>query len=511
MEENQYYTAPVSVPEEAVAPAEQEIDLFELCFHVLAQWRTLLIALLLGLLVVNAFGILSSWKNVRRAKASTNLSETSLETLIEAQEAKLAVMEQALTEEQLQKVRALIRVRETYLQCRQVEAEYYDKSILADVDYRHVPTRTVRYAVDASYEAQYPVIATKDHTSDVLDTYMQVLTDAGVYSALAEKMGWELESRYLQELVSVDVSDAMLSITVIADTQENCDRLTEAMMEQVDATTAKLQAVYGDYSVVLFSDTTLDSLCEDIVESKQKVADAIVEYENKITALSANLSTDEKDYYEALVACEELTEDSAAQGDAAPVVIPQMKYLHLKYMLLGAVLGLFVAVVSIMFRYILSGTLHMPEDIKTQYGVELLGCVTVQQPKRGAVDKLLLRLFHREQSEEKNANALRMAETQAQIIMEREALKRICITGSFQDEQGAQIVSQLQQALAAQAEIVISEASPLTDANALNELVAADGAILIESAERSKAADIRREVALCRANGTAIVGAIVLR
>jgi hypothetical protein len=135
----------------------------------------------------------------------------------------------------------------------------------------------------------------------------------------------------------------------------------------------------------------------------------------------------------------------------------------------------------------------------------------VQQPKRGAVDKLLLRLFHREQSEEKNANALRMAETQAQIIMEREALKRICITGSFQDEQGAQIVSQLQQALAAQAEIVISEASPLTDANALNELVAADGAILIESAERSKAADIRREVALCRANGTAIVGAIVLR
>jgi hypothetical protein len=303
----------------------------------------------------------------------------------------------------------------------------------------------------------------------------------------------------------------MLYITVIADTRENCDRLTEAMMEQVEETTAQLQALYGDYSVVLFSDTTLETIREDIVENKQTVADAIVDYETKITALGTNLTTDEKTYYEALVAREELRSDDAAQDGAETISVPQMTYLHPKYMLLGAVLGLLVAVAYIVLRYINSGTLHVPDEVKTRYGVELLACVAAQQPKHSGADRLLRRMFHREQSEEENANELRMAETQARIIMNREALKRICITGSFRDEQGAQTVSQLQSALAGNAESIISCASPLTDVDALNELVAADGVVLIESVARSKVADIRREVELCRSNGTVIVGAIVLR
>jgi hypothetical protein len=194
------------------------------------------------------------------------------------------------------------------------------------------------------------------------------------------------------------------------------------------------------------------------------------------------------------------------------IVVPKMKYLYPKYLLLGAVLGLFVAAAYIMFRYIISGTLHVPDEMKNYYGVELLGCVAVQQPKHSAVDMFLLRLFRRERSEEENANEMRMAEAYARIIMNREALKHICITGSFRDERSAQTISQLQSALAENAESITSgNASPLTDVNSLNELVAADGVILVERVECSKAANIRREVELCRANGTAIIGAIILR
>ena len=342
----------------------KEIDVMKPIYHVLSKWRMLIIGALIGALLFGALGAFRAGRtspdeaSLKEEKATYEDELKAYETNKENLQNRIANLENNIEQQQ-------------YIQ---------ERSVMLEMDPYNIYETVLSYYVDTNYEIMpelyyqdpnYTAVITNSYYSaimrlDISEFFVtperpEVLTDNPV-SGNGERL----------LSVSVDAGQGTFTITARADTQENLDRLTQAIQDTVDETKKLLNKTIRTHTLSVLDSKTGQTVDFDYTDLQQSFDDNIYNLTQSLTEANDSLS-----------ALEEPKAPAEASAD--------VKKTAAKYGIIGLILGLGLVVLIYVFRLVAMDPVLSPDDIGERYQIPVLGIYTEKDRKsRNKLDQCIV-------------------------------------------------------------------------------------------------------------------------
>ena len=482
---------------------EMTISFKDLLCRILLRWRLMFVCMLLGAVLLGGIGYLKNAK-----KASVEKADVTNEQRIEG-------YEETLTEADIQSVNAAVDTYWAYQKSCKFMEEYRENSIRMKLDANRLPTIQLQYLIDTHYEAVYPVVERKDMTADIANSYQMKIRNTAVYEEIAEKMTDGTDASYISELITTGMNNDLFFIIVNGMTEEDCQRIADTLKVVIDKETERLRELYGDYDIVLIDESYFEYASSELLEEQRR---QIADYNNQIIAmngLSANMTEEQKGYYEALMKGEEpeTTEKEAPTETEQAGNGFQIGYVSKKYILLGGGAGIFLVCCYVACRYLVSACLRVKEDLEECFGIVNLGTIPVHKPKKkimGCVDRWIISRLKENNSRFSEEDRYHMICAGIRIGAKKSDMQSVYLTGVCNDEFCEQIKALLCNKMEGSIETVRYGKSVVYDPESLEMLVSSDGVVLVERINGSRYDELKKEIEICRQNQIKIIGSVIL-
>ena len=232
---------------------EREIDLFDLIADILAHWRSVLIAMIVGAVLLGAFGYVKSYKEFQNTQnEQVTVSTTQDET---TREEKIERMKESLGDYLLAGVDSVIVGENNY----DLKEIYYKNSLYMQLDPLHVVQKELVYQIqveDNSAGSKFGIV------------YGNVINNIGLYDWIEQQTG--LDAGYVGELISADVQSGMrvaddekqillsdsncVKIVIMQKDEESCEKLADAVKEYLAMQQENLSQEIGNHELILLSE-----------------------------------------------------------------------------------------------------------------------------------------------------------------------------------------------------------------------------------------------------------------
>lgn len=486
---------------------ERQIWIKDLLYRLLCGWRVILIAALVGAILLDGLAFMKAGRRYR-AEMNRYQAEISRREQPDNQQLQeeIELAESALAREQIAKVKAAAAYTKGCRDTCEALVNYTESSMRFQANPSGVPTVELQYFVDSHYAVTYPEIAETDHTDDIMLGIDNLLISESTCRAMAQAVDADKDSAYYRELVETNHKGGTLQIQVIADTQENCEKLADVISETVEAQVGDLKPIFGDFSIALVGRSYAERPNSELLDEHIDTVDTIEDLMKNSKDLPIELSDDEEAYYELLL----IDEDDQTDADAATAELHRPGLLYPKYVVLGLAVGFILSCVWLFLKIVISGVMLNPADC----GEKVFGVLTTQEkPNRplACVDRWLMKLFYRQDVTCSEENRMQLISAAADNAIKRGEMKHILVTGSSCDDALQNTKIALQQRISAQADEITVVNSMLTDPAVLPILSNADGVILVERIGVSNYNDIRAQRTICKDNDLPVIGCVVLR
>ena len=211
---------------------EAEINLIDLMFYLLKQWKTLIAAILIGAVIGGGIYVVK--------KSSADKAAAALEA--EMEEAKTGVEDDETVEELkgqyqiTEDVESNMELAYQYRQLYRKQLEYNQNSPIMTMNPSAVYSGELEYYVSAEYD-----------TGMIALLYQNILNDSGILEVLKETADLPYKEQYIRELVSCSVSrendssvninsdvqnvyrTAIITFTVSAPSEEECEQMLQVI------------------------------------------------------------------------------------------------------------------------------------------------------------------------------------------------------------------------------------------------------------------------------------------
>lgn len=401
----------------------QTIYLKDLFFGVLYQWKWLVIAALIG-------GILLGGLELLTGSASATLNPV---TLTPEQQLKIDQLEK-----NLERTNRLIEAQSTYL----------EESVLISLDPYNTYTSTVYLCVTAKDTLQ-------DLSISALRSAYAHLASAQVLEQISQEA--EMDLRYFRELISINISDNTLTVTVRGSTQENAHAIAQAFLDAA-------QAFWSNDPQLAETNHSQFLLFDNGAKTDTGLYDTQNTAHQKLTTLknsAVSIETELKKH-----APTELT-----TGAAEPLLFAAV----------GAAAGFCAVAVLACLTYLTSNKLYSSQLLQDRTGLYILGCL--KGKKRNAIDTWLQKLEGR--------TLVNRPDAVAANIANRGKQQKLLLLGSFDSAHVADLKTQLQQL---QVSYTLCS-DPAQTAQTIHAISQCDAAILVETCGKS----LYPQVAQCKA------------
>lgn len=485
---------------------EMTISLKDLLYRILLRWRLILVYLVLGALI---FGGVGYMKNLGAAKKATQGKPLTAKEQVEKYEA-------VLTENEIAVVQAAVNTYFDYQKNMELIKEYYTNSIRMQLNPNEVPNLRLQYLIDNHYEAVYPVVEAKDYTGDIINSYTMMLSDGDVYKKVAAVLGDDMNVAYVGELIGTGSSADILTVYVTGRDEEECKAISRVLQEIIQDGTSDLKKLYGEFDITLIQESYYERANTDLLAEQRKQENDYNSLLNNMNGLANNMTDNQKNYYYALLEVEE-GEAVVGEEDAehAPEVGEdvQVELFHKKYILLGAVLGVFLVCCYLACRYLLSARLRVKEDLEGPFGIVNLGVLPLGRPKRkflDCVDRWISSAFGEKNGRFSEEERIRMICAGIRIGAKKSDMKSVYLTGVCSDEACEQVKAMLCEQIKKDIEIVRFGKSVVYDPEALEAMVSSDGVVFVEQIDGSRYDELKKEIEICRQNQVPVIGSVIL-
>ncbi|MCI8550443.1 MAG: hypothetical protein HFI68_07640 [Lachnospiraceae bacterium] len=482
---------------------EMTISLRDLIYRLLLRWRAVFVCLILGTVL---FGWVGYMKNVNTAKTIEKSNSLTAKELIEKYESELP-------ENELSMVNAVVSAYEN----SEVVEEYYSNSIRMKLDPQQVPTVRLQYLIDNHYEAVYPVVEGKDNTSDILYSYAVKISDTAAYQDVAKALKEGTAAAYIEELVTVEEAENqkwwsadILTVRINGLDEEDCRKISDTVKEIIETETASLKKIYGDFDITLIHEQYFESADQELLKEQQRQA---ADYSSLVSGVNTsikNMTVPQKNYYDALL------EEKGLGGDIQEEEVTEeirASLFNKKYILFGAVAGVFLICCYFACRYLFSPSLRIAEDLEGYFHVPNFGILSVEKPKKrilNFVDQWIRAAFGGKSGQFTEAEHIRMICAGIRIKAKKSDITSIYLTGVCNDEVCEEIKQQLCDKLKADIENVRFGKSVIYDAESLEDMVSAEGIVLVERIDGSRYDELKKELDICRQSHIKVLGSVVL-
>lgn len=437
---------------------EETINLKDLFFYVVKQWKKILIGALIGLFIGCGFSLYKMYENtpenVLKKLENLEASEINENNIIQYAD---------------------------YNSIYDKEIEYSKKSLLMNLNPNAVYTGNLSF----SYSAL-------DKNIRNIENYYDSLLDNNI-SELSKIFDNKYEPSSLKELIEIDFinsdsnsiktssdnySSGYLYVKVVGENEEFVQLIINKIHEIVDAANTKVKS---DYSMVTINEDKNSIIFGYNSEVSKKQTDKINLRQtllNNLTVAKSKLSNNELLYY-------------SYYYDYDNTFAEQKLAFSKKWPVLFAV-GFGILIAGCYFlKYLFDGRLKTFDTIKDKYRLPLLGTLNTKNKTYTGIDKIINDL------ENKEYNDLDYIKSSIGLIEG----KKIMLCSEFNELNDE--IAKLDNRLSVRGSLT-------NDTKSLDELKKTEGIILVSKLWDTKESDIQRQIDIANNAGKKILGVIGL-
>lgn len=487
------------------AADEQEINLISLLFYVLRRYRIILAGAVLCLAAAVAFALFSSWQTqqtIAQAEANgesvprTEAQQQYEEDMVTYREAK------ATHDTNVQDYRDQLLANERSQTTTQYNIEnaeeYIEKSVRNSIDPYNVYTARADYYVTTDYKILPGMdYQNPNYTNTVLSAYVSLMTNSEAITAVAEQ--FDMEERYLRELVSVSSDDAtrLVRINVTADTAERASAILDAMQERLNALYETINSTIGNHTITLLARSSTQTVSTSLRDEQQSTRDNLTALQNQLQTLK-----DQHDLLEQNI--------ETADKDFAALEVPEEPTTGVsvkKYAAIGCVVGIMLTAGWAAVQFLVQGKVCSARDLQDNCRLPILGVLAGEKTQKAkGLDARLDRWESRPRADANDETTRLIAAT----IQTRAAQARtVLVTGDLPLEQLQALADGLQATEYLRDVRVTAAESILCAAATVPQAAGADAIVLAADCTCSHYRDVDSQNERLQRLGKSVLGCVV--
>ena len=462
---------------------EHEIDLKWLLYRVLRAWRPIVIgAIIIG--VVIGLGSIGIWvikcidpEYITEEKLKFEREHASWVATGENFEAQFANIEEA----------------------KQEQLEYNEKSVLMQID----PLREFHASFELYVYYDYQIMPNMayqniDLSDRILKAYATYMTNGELQQYVIDNVSYEIERRYLSEIlsVSVDYGNNMISVSVRQQSAEYCQEILNLVREALMIKYKDINTTIAEHTISSTNAAAYETVNLSLQETQKANRQAV-------TNLDITMQETNEAYLEW-----KLEPEPQAEYTLIEVIKNAIKLL-----IIGGIVGGVVCAVIVAFGALMSGKLLNPKDIKNRFGLRVIGELPCKREKKpfAFVSRWFSKFGGITVTPEDYTRLAKMvgSSVKSDLASREEAAtwKKIAFTGTVDVEELKNTVKALG---IDGAYTCICAADVLTNADSIDKVAGADCVVLVEKQEQTVLADVTKELEALKAWNKTVLGVVVV-
>ena len=487
---------------------EREINLLDMMTVMLSHWRSVLIAMVIGAILLGGISYVKSYQAIQNAQQLEEKETVQDETVTEE---KLAELQSTLDDSQQIAVLTAIDDEREYT----LKKKYFEESIYMQMDAYNIAQREIVYDIQSGDEGQAQHLGT---------IYEDVINGIGLYDWVEQHTG--IEMAYSRELISIKISSSTpftngdvtgsfgndsLKITVIQADDDLCKELADTVKSYVEQQSENLVPRIGEHKLCLLSEASGRVMSTSVMNQQIEYRNALWALQSAIIAEKTAFTDEQKQYYNILTNEEELEDTDTEQEteEAAPLVAAKPQ-ISKKYILLGAILFAFVYVAVLFMGYIFNSKLRINDEFQALYGVPQIGVVVKDTKKKLFLDKWIDNLRHYGKRKFTAEQSMELAFAAVKIAVVKNGLSSIGLLGCNLGAGADKICNELKAALEKEGITVTVLNNVIYDAEAMEQIDTLKGAVLVEKVDSTLYNEITSELELLKRQEIPVLGGIIV-
>ncbi len=454
----------------------REISIKRMLWWILRKWR---VGVIFAVVCAVAFG---AWQF--RKEKQEHLEEYEAAVAAQNQEAEtVESLSEQLTSAQISGVE---RVVDYWYRLKEAD-NYLNNSILMQLN---------PYAEDVVY-IYIPCVSMESAASVAND-----LASENFMEELVEAISWSAGESYLRELISVDVTESDVKVTVKAESAENAEAAADGIIGLLeDWGVETTEPIYKK------SDVVIDL---DAVEKYNSVYESYDTNQTLYNTYYKTLTSTQVQLFKLLLA----GGTSSSTETEAEEIILEKTTLNFRMILLGFMAGIIAAAVILGAVYTLSGKVHGEAEAKSLFQEPVVGVINAGRWKRkrlfSFVDRAVYKLGNRGARHLNYDGQLALIAANIALACQARGAKEIYLSGSEYKKLPEELVCNIKELLQDEHICAYTGDSILYHAGSLKEAAEKKYVVFLEISEGSVCTEIAKELNLCMQNEISCMGLIMV-
>lgn len=474
---------------------EREISLSNLFWKLLLGWRRWLAA---GII----FAILLATFDYVRDSAAYKNAMSQQEKIQQGQVEETI----RLTEEEKEEVDTIKELQKTIAQTE----NYLDNSILMNLNPYEEKVLVLQYYVDSNYTYNYMQENKKDYINELLVSYCNYAKSGAMAAEICGQIEAEISEFYLQELISSGNNVGTFQITVVHSEVGILEQLEEVIQTLVERQTAGIANQIGSHSLKLLSTNIMSQTDTALAAQQKEQRDMLSAYQTQLDNLKNALTEEQMTVWGIEIQQEEAEEGAEIETD---VVVPVSPSFSVKMLILGFIVGVFLACVWIVLEVLFTSKIQEAKELSDLFGVRMIGELHSENPKKkflGIIDSFILKMKNRNKKQLTREQQFKIICSNIEIACKKVGVDKVYLTGSEIEKLDSQWISEIKELLAAAGITAANGENISYDAKSLKEMAETGYVVFMEQVGISLYNEVEKEVRTARENSVEIVGSIVI-
>ena len=441
-----------------------EIDLKDLLKKIISNWRLIICLVLVGAILGGGYGYFSKF------------------SVSEEEKADIADLEETLTDKEIMEARSAASIYLDYKKIYDEVKAYQNNSVLMSIDINLTPTARKLYLI-SDYDEENIYISGPSVADNIIALYQSMLYEDDVAHAISSSVDSVINKEFAKELYSMEKAGmSMLVLGTNASNERDAKKIIETLADKLMEKSDSVKA-YIPHNIVEVSTTYETAYNDNIRARKQELINRLDSLNKTMIAVPSALSPSQKKYYDELVG-----DDAVDYGIVRDEMNKDISLQEIvKYMILGGIGLAFIYAMVITLRYIMTPVLKTEDDIRTVFGLPVIGCI-----KTGKNEDMPLLSYSIEARSKK------------------EESDKICFIGAYEGTDAETKKLQLSQLLEDKELSVTLGGNVLVDAGTVEKVTDSKAVVLFEKIGCSLYDDIAKEIEFCKNYGIKILGTVVM-
>lgn len=463
---------------------EREINLADLFWNILFGWRKWVC---FGILFAVLLSGMRYFLDMRNYQASQNIDAEKIESNLE--------------KEELEQLTDAVRLQERIDNYE----KYQEKSIVMQMDPYAEPILELQYRVQSDYIINYTKDRERDYTPELISMYCNYISSGEMAQKVIEGASLSISQEDFVELVSVSNSSGGASgsifFTISYPDKEMLQKISDVVKSLMEQKSTEFQTV-GSHELQLINESQSVVVDTALAERKNTIYNNITSLETQLKNMKSSFTSDQKALFDWQI--------SEMRGEDDEEEEPSFS---IKYMILGAMVGIFLVCVWILFRMIFTSKLQNSEEIRNLYGMRLLGEIACPSPKKSffsGIDNQILHFRDRGKKKTTVEQQIKVIAANVAIFCKQQEIDCIYMTGSEYGKTDNTNLDKIKEELSRQKIKIKDGGNMLHDADSLQAGVEIGHVVLVEQKGVSTYDEIYAEMNLLKEYQSDILGVVVL-